>query len=146
MASVGTDNLRVVFDTNVIVSAALTPGGTAGRCLAAMVARGRILLSESTVRELADVLLRDKFDRYASRESREAFFLSFVDEKVEMVDPTKSIKACRDPKDDKFLEIAVSGKADYLVTGDEDLLVLNPFRGIPILTPAAFLAEKQTDA
>ncbi len=49
------------------------------------------------------------------------------------------IAACRDPTDDKFLELAVDGQADMIVTGDLDLLVLNPFRGIPIIDPAAFV-------
>ena len=47
--------------------------------------------------------------------------------------------ACRDPKDDKFLEVAISGQADVIVSGDEDLLTMNPFPGIPIITPRAFL-------
>jgi hypothetical protein len=58
---------------------------------------------------------------------------------AEFVDITERIAACRDPKDDKFLELAVSGKADVIVSGDGDLLDLNPFRDIPILTPAAFV-------
>jgi predicted nucleic acid-binding protein len=49
------------------------------------------------------------------------------------------IRACRDPRDDKFLEVAVNGRADAIVTGDQDLLVLNPFQGIPILSPAGYL-------
>jgi len=51
-----------------------------------------------------------------------------------------TLRVCRDPDDDKLLEIAVVGRADYLVTGDQDLLILDPFQGIPILTPAEFLA------
>jgi putative PIN family toxin of toxin-antitoxin system len=58
---------------------------------------------------------------------------------AELVDITEQIAACRDPKDDKFLELAVNGRADLLVSGDQDLLALNPFKGIPILTPAAFV-------
>lgn len=57
----------------------------------------------------------------------------------EPVTPTEKIRACRDPKDDKFLEVAVAGDADLIISGDEDLSVLNPFRGIPIMQPAAFL-------
>ena len=56
-----------------------------------------------------------------------------------MVNITEHIAACRDPKDDKFLELAVSGRADLIVSGDQDMLALNPFRGIPIVTPAAFV-------
>ena len=137
--------LRFVFDTNVLVSAALTPGGKPGRCLAVAMGMGKILLSDPTVLELSDVLLRDKFDRYATRESREAFFVSFVEEKASVIETSERIRACRDPNDDKFLEVAVSGKADYLIMGDQDLLVLHPFRGIPILKPATFMAEVQKE-
>jgi predicted nucleic acid-binding protein len=49
------------------------------------------------------------------------------------------VKGCRDPKDDKFLEIALNGHADLIISGDKDLLDLNPFRGIPILSPAGYL-------
>ena len=56
-----------------------------------------------------------------------------------MVQVSRAIRACRDPRDDKFLEVAVHGRADLIVTGDEDLLALNPFRGIAILAPAAYL-------
>lgn len=129
---------RVVLDTNVLVSAALRPGSTPGRCLRVTVGTGTPLLSQETAEELAEVLLRDKFDRYASVQSREAFLRSFIEE-ADVVEVTEGIRACRDPKDDKFLEVAVSGRADYLVSGDQDLLVLHPFRGVQILTPAAFL-------
>jgi predicted nucleic acid-binding protein len=52
---------------------------------------------------------------------------------------TQRVIACRDATDDKFLELAVNGHADVIVSGDADLLVLNPFRGIPIVAPAAFV-------
>jgi predicted nucleic acid-binding protein len=61
---------------------------------------------------------------------------------VEIIDVLQSIRESRDPKDDKFLEAAVNGRADVIVTGDKDLLDLNPFRGIAILTPAAYLARE----
>jgi putative PIN family toxin of toxin-antitoxin system len=57
----------------------------------------------------------------------------------EAVMVTEQIVACRDPKDDKFLEVAATGKADVVVSGDEDLLTLHPFAGIPIVVPSAFL-------
>ena len=140
----GKGRVRVVLDTNVLVSAALRPRGTPGRCLGAATDVGVALLSQETAEELAEVLLREKFDRYASVQSREVFLRSFIEE-AEVVEVAEGIKACRDPDDDKFLEAAVSGEADYLVTGDEDLLVLHPFRGIPILTPAAFLEAVEAE-
>jgi uncharacterized protein len=60
---------------------------------------------------------------------------------AELVTITERIAACRDPRDDKFLELAVSGHADLIVSGDRDLLALNPFREIPIVTPATFVQE-----
>jgi predicted nucleic acid-binding protein len=57
----------------------------------------------------------------------------------ELINITERMAACRDPRDDKFLELAVNGSADLIVTGDRDLLALNPFREIPIITPAEFV-------
>ena len=62
---------------------------------------------------------------------------------AELVRITERIAACRDPTDDKFLELAANGRADLIVSGDTDLLALNPFRGIPIVTPAIFAEGKR---
>lgn len=90
------------------------------------------------VEELADVLRREKFDRYATRKIRDEFLRALIQESV-FVDITEKIQVCRDPKDNKFLELAVSGGASYLITGDDDLLILHPFRKISILSPRQFL-------
>ena len=58
---------------------------------------------------------------------------------AELVEITETVAACRDPKDDQILELAISGNADCIVTGDDDLLTMNPFRGIAIIAPADFL-------
>jgi len=76
------------------------------------------------------------------RERRDALLLRLAP-LIELVEILQSIRASRDPDDDKFLEVAVNGRADVLVSGDADLLELNPFRGIAILTPAAYL-DRQT--
>lgn len=81
-----------------------------------------------------------KFDRYASRTSRREFVAYFV-ATAHLVNIGRQIRACRDQNDDKFLDVAVNGKADLLVTGDADLLILNPFEGIPIITLADYLAK-----
>ncbi len=65
-------------------------------------------------------------------------FLAVLVREATLVEITETIAECRDPKDDKFLELAIGGKAACIVSGDKDLLVLHPFRGIPILTPAGF--------
>jgi putative PIN family toxin of toxin-antitoxin system len=66
--------------------------------------------------------------------------LEYLQAKMERVAITQFFQVCRDPKDNMVLELAVSGHADYIITGDQDLLILDPFRGIRIMTPDAFLA------
>jgi putative PIN family toxin of toxin-antitoxin system len=81
-----------------------------------------------------------EFDRYASRASRREF-IAFMHAAVHFVVIRRTIHACRDPHDDKFLDVVVNGGADVLVTGDADLLVLNDFEGVPILTPSKWLTK-----
>ena len=96
-------------------------------------------MSAALSNELNRILEQDRFDRYVSRGQRE-HFLELLVREAEDIEITESVQVCRDPKDDRILELAVNGDAAYIVTGDEDLLVLNPFRGIEILRPADFLA------
>lgn len=96
------------------------------------------MLSGATLHELQDVLTRPKFDRYVSSKTR-CLFLTSLLHHSSCVAVTEIITACRDPKDNKFLELALSGNADALITSDQDLLVLHPFRSLPILTPRKFL-------
>ena len=131
-------DVRAVFDTNVTVSAALLPRSVPRQAFDRAQTQGRILISGPTAAELNEVLRRDRFDRYVGREKRLGFLASLV-RTGEMVEVTEAISDCRDPKDNKFLELALSGEASHIVSGDQDLLVLHPFRGIPILTPRAFL-------
>lgn len=135
-----TNPLRVVFDTNVLVSAALSAGGKPREAFEHVITSGVALLSAATHGEIAEVIDRPHLQQYLSAPLK-ARFLDRLTAAAVWVEPSEDIEACRDPKDDKFLEAAVSGGADYLVTGDTDLLALNPFRGVPILTPSAFLAE-----
>ena len=102
-------------------------------------ARGRLLVSDETIAELDEVLRRPKFDKYLS-ESRRLEFLSGLVREAEVIDVVDVITDCRDPNDNKFLELATSGKASHVVTGDSDLLVLHPFRGIAIVNPQTLLA------
>jgi putative PIN family toxin of toxin-antitoxin system len=97
------------------------------------------LVSEDTLSDLAATLSRSKFDPYVSREDRQSFFELFA-RVSEWVAVTSTFRVCRDTKDNMFLELAVDGKADLIVTGDKDLLELTPFQGIAIITPAAALA------
>ena len=130
---------RIVFDVNVIVSALLYVNSTPRAALDRALSQGIILISGALSEELGRVLVRSRFDRYVSLEDREGLFEGLTSD-AEFVEITETIQVCRDPKDDRILELAVNGNADYIVTGDADLLVLNPFRGIRILRPADFLA------
>jgi putative PIN family toxin of toxin-antitoxin system len=132
------EGIRYVFDTNTLVSALLFAHSRPGQAFRHALKRGRVLLSSSTIEELAEVLQRAKFERYVTAAEREEFLAAFVERAI-FVEPTEEVRACRDAEDDKFLELAVSGNASYIITGDDDLLVLHPFRSIAIMTPAEFL-------
>jgi putative PIN family toxin of toxin-antitoxin system len=131
---------RIVVDTNVLISRLLAPASVPGRATDKEL-ESQLLVSEATLAELAEVLTREKFDPYVTLEERERFFalLMRIATKVAI---HHRVQACRDPNDDKFLELAVDGQAACLIIGDRDLLALHPFRGTAILTPSAFLAEE----
>ena len=130
--------MRCVIDTNVIVSALLLPDSKPRRALDRAIRHGKLLLSFAVLAEMYEVLTRKQFRRYVEEEEVRSFLAALTRE-AEWVDVDVQIKACRDPKDDKFLELAVSGHATHMVTGDLDLLVLDPFKGIRILPPQSFL-------
>jgi len=129
---------RVIIDTNVLISRLLIPRSIAAQAVSRALQSAQLLASEATLTELADVLSRSKFDPYVSLEDRQEFFRRFA-QVAEIVPILTPVRACRDPKDDKFLELAVDGRATLMISGDGDLLALSPFRGMPIVTPAASL-------
>jgi putative PIN family toxin of toxin-antitoxin system len=132
---------RVVVDTNVLISFALNPRGGAGQVIEIILRRHELIGSAETIAEFYTVLFSDKLAKFLSFEAREqiaAFLMPFV----ALHHVNTAISACRDPKDDKFLELAVAATAEVIVTGDADLLALHPFRGIAILTPAHFLRRE----
>jgi putative PIN family toxin of toxin-antitoxin system len=131
---------RFVLDTNTLISALLFEHSVPGQAFRKALQDGVILESPESIQELENVLSRKKFLRYVTSEERNRFLQAFL-EQVEWVEPMENISICRDPKDNKFLELAVSGSASILITGDRDLLVLKPFRNLEILTPAEFIAK-----
>ncbi len=131
---------RIVVDNNALISRLLFPASVPGLAVRRAVDTAQLLVSEPVLNELADVLSRTKFDPYVSVADRQQF-LRLLGSVAEMVPITYTIRACRDPNHDIFLELAVNGRADIVVTGDKDLLALNPFRSIPIITPAHYLEE-----
>lgn len=128
--------MRVVVDTNVFASAALKESSWPGAVFRWLEESGGLLKSDVTEDQVIEVLQRPYFGSklppvYLDRVRR-------IFAKAELVTIVERITACRDPSDDRSLKLAGNGRADLIVTGDLDLLVLNPFRGIPIITPIAF--------
>jgi putative PIN family toxin of toxin-antitoxin system len=132
---------RFVVDTNVLVSHLLLPESVPGEALRLALTLGDILVSDSTLTELATFINRPKVDKYISKPARRNFFevLAPLCINVEII---QTIQASRDPKDDKFLEVAINGSADFILSGNSDLLALHPFHEIPIYSPSQFLEQK----
>ena len=134
-----TEQQRWVFDTNLVISRLLAPTGTAAQVVDRALGAGVLLVSQATLQELAEVLARPRFDPYVSPAERQDF-LRLLGGVARLVHISHQLQACRDPKDDKFLDVAIHGQAHTIVTGDKDLLALHPFHGVPIVTAAQFLA------
>lgn len=134
-------NPRVVLDTNVLISAALSLHGKPREVLDWVAEHGTILSSEETLEEFITRIKRPKFSPYLDPEQRDAY-IEWLVLYTEPVEVEEEIEACRDSDDDKFLELAISGAADVIVSGDSDLTALHPFRDIPILTPDEFLKSR----
>jgi putative PIN family toxin of toxin-antitoxin system len=134
------NKLQFVIDTNVLVSSILIKKSSSDAALKKARSLGSLLFSEATFQELQTVLNRSKFDRYVSLQVRSEFIfrLRLASELVEILE---RVDLCRDEKDNKFLEVAINGRADYLITGDNDLLVLRPFQDVKIMTVNEFLDE-----
>lgn len=133
-----TEQMCWVFDTNTLISRLLMPGGVPANAVDHALASGILLVSEDTMNELARVLDRPKFDSYVSREDRRQF-IHLLGGVARIVPITRRVHVCRDPEDDMFLDVALNGEAKAIITGDGDLLALDPFHGVRIVTPAEFL-------
>jgi putative PIN family toxin of toxin-antitoxin system len=130
----------VVLDTNTLISGVLLADSVPGQAVRKAVAGDQLLMSEESLYELADVLSRKKFDRYISVEDREEF-VRLVFRVAEIVPIVTAVHECRDETDNRILEVAVNGDAALIVSGDSDLLMLNPFRGIRVLKPGDYVQE-----
>ncbi|MFM8293381.1 MAG: putative toxin-antitoxin system toxin component, PIN family [Microcystaceae cyanobacterium] len=131
---------RFVLDSNIVLSAALFKQSIPRQALDKAFQEGQVVMSAAAIAELRDLFGRSKkFDKYLSLAAR-TNFLNDLLASVKVIEIIEIINVCRDPKDNKFLELAINGKANYIITGDQDLLVLNPFQTIQILTPQVFLS------
>ena len=130
--------MRYVFDTNVIISSLLFEGSKPDLAIKYALQNSDILFSLELIEEIDEVLSRPKFRKYIKDEEREEFLDSFVDRGI-LIEVVDVVDECRDPKDNKILELSLSGKADLIISGDKDLLVLTPFRSIQIQSVEQFL-------
>jgi putative PIN family toxin of toxin-antitoxin system len=133
--------IRAVIDTSILIRAVIKPRGTVGPILHGLRnADYQLVYSDPLLAELAEVLARPRLPaKYGLTTEDIATVLSLILLRGEPVVPARRIGVCRDPNDNMVLEAAVAGKVDAIVSGDEDLLTLSPFEGIPVLSPAAFL-------
>ena len=127
-----------VIDANTVISAFVFKLSKPREALEKAIKTGQVATSLETYEELSEVLLRSKFDKYISLEERLLALKQFKELAV-FRKVSETVRECRDPKDDKYLELAVSVNASCVITGDKDLLILHPFRGIPILKAVDFL-------
>jgi putative PIN family toxin of toxin-antitoxin system len=134
------NKLQFVIDTNVLVSSVLIKKSSSDAALKKARSLGSLLFSEATFQELQITLSRSKFDKYVSLQVRSEFIFRLRLES-ELVEILERVDLCRDEKDNKFLEVAINGKADYLITGDNDLFVLRSFQDVKIITINEFLCE-----
>ena len=137
-----TSKPRCVVDTNVLISAFLSPSGKPNKVVRWVLADGVLLESVATFEELETSIRRPKFEKYAPLEELEAY-LGLIFDQTKFIAITETVSACVDPDDDNFLELAVSGKADYLITGNTKDFPPNQSRGIPILTFRRHKSERE---
>jgi hypothetical protein len=127
-----------VFDTNAFLSASLVAGSVNAIALERAFNIGKVVVSAATFAEFSEVLFRKKFDKYFT-DDRRLQIIQKLERDIIVHNVNIVINACRDLKDNKFLELAVASEASCIITGDNDLLVLHPFNGIPIVSAANFL-------
>lgn len=139
----------MIFDTSTLVGAALRIASTPHQAMVKALSFSDICASAETLAEMEAVLNRSKFDHYLNREKRQSF-ADNMRRRVRLIVVRDAYTAevglaCRDPNDNKFLALALAAEADVIVSGDEDLLVLHPWRGISILNPADFITTEPSD-
>ena len=126
-------SLKLVIDTNILISAALSAQGAPAKLVQLALAQHRLVFSQVTLNELRTRLYRPKFDRYISLEIRERLLHDFSASAL-WVDSGTPAVYCRDRDDDHFIELALKAQADYLVSGDKDLLEAPVPKGLRILS------------
>lgn len=134
----------IVFDASAVVSAALRVDSVPEQALLRAEATDLFALSAEVDAEIAEVLGRPRFAK-AVTAARRTRILDILRGDAVWFSPTERVTDCRDAKDDKYLELALAAGAGTIVSGDGDLLVLHPWRGVRILLPAVYLTEAEGD-
>ena len=134
--------LRAVVDTNILIRALIKPHGTVGPILTQLAANAYALVySQPLLDELVEKLALPRIRvKYGLDNQAIETTLALLALRGELVQPTRAVRVCRDPDDNALIEAALAGGAEYVVTGDEDLLVLKKFATVRIVTPRLFLA------
>lgn len=132
------NKIKIILDTNIIISAFLFKNSKPRQVLEIAKNNHLLLLSKTIIEEMETVINRSKFDRYLALNKRKEL-LNILIESALIIEPNIIINECRDTKDNKYLELAITGEAECIITGDQDLLVLNPFQEIKIITVQEFL-------
>ncbi|MEO8883227.1 MAG: putative toxin-antitoxin system toxin component, PIN family [Devosia sp.] len=135
----------IVLDVSTLVSVAIREDSTPDRAFRHALRTDRVAVSEPVLLELLDVLHRPGLARFVRPALRTALLNQLYALAIRFT-PTVSVTDCRDAKDNKYLELALTADAATIVSSDNDLLVLHPWRGVRILLPAAYLAEAQEPA
>ena len=131
--------LRAVIDTNVFIAALIKPGGTTAKAVEKATSEFTVIRSADTISELEQKLATAKLQKYVQPEEVKVFLDALRNDTV-LIDAVVSVRASRDPKDDKFIALAATGGADFFITEDKDLLVLEVYEATQIVTPLQFLA------
>lgn len=129
-----------VIDTNCFISANLLKNSVSAKAFDKVVLNGKIALSNEVLNEYAEVLYREKLDKYLNEDTRQSA-LKQIQKNAILFSPVDIVNDCRDPKDNKFLELALACQAICIISGDPDLLILHPFREIPVMNPTEFLQD-----
>jgi putative PIN family toxin of toxin-antitoxin system len=133
--------MRAVVDTNILIRALIKPDGTVGPILTRL-ANGEytLIYSAPLLDELLEKLALPRIrDKYGIDGDVIESLLHLIALRGELISPTRKVKICRDPDDDRVIEAALDGHADYIVSGDTDLLTLGAVEHVPIVLPFMFL-------
>lgn len=131
----------IVLDTSTLVSATFRPDNIPARAVDRAMRDDLVAISDELMAELLDVLHRPSLARFTDPVLRAGLLDKLAALGVPFA-PTERITNCRDPDDDKVLELALASAAPTIVSSDADLLVLHPWRGVRILRPADYLAAR----